>query len=61
MKLLVIKTSDDEYIKHKNFNKVEELIEFIKENKAPLVIGDFYNPKTDEYEWGIEIYDDYRE
>lgn len=61
MKLLVTKTSDNDYIEYQNFNKVEELIEFAIQNQSDLVLGEFYNPNTKSYKWGVEIYDADRE
>ena len=61
MNFLITKTSNENYLKHKDFNTIQEIIDFAKKHKTELVLGQFYNPKTDKYEWGLEIYDTYRE
>ena len=57
---MVLKASDDKYKEFKNFNSLEELIDFTKEEGA-IVINDYYCKETDKYELGIMIYDDYIE
>lgn len=57
---MVLKASDDKYKEFKNFNSLEELIDFTKEEGA-IVINDYYCEETDKYELGIMIYDDYIE
>ena len=57
---MVLKASDDKYKEFKNFNSLEELIDFTKEEGA-IIINDYYCEETDKYELGIMIYDDYIE
>ena len=65
MKFAVCKTSDIECndITFKKFNSIEEILEFKKKMRYPLIILDYYvNSKGKMINHPtIEIYDDYRE
>lgn len=59
MKMNIIKTSDWDYKDTKDFSSLQELLNFIKEVRTPCILTqpDFRN----DWEWELEIYDDYRE
>lgn len=58
MKLMVLKASDDEYVEFKNFNTLEELVDFTKKEGA-VILDEYYCEETDKYELGIMIFDGY--
>ena len=60
MKLMILKASDDKYKEFKNFNSLEELVDFA-EKEGSIILDDYYCEETDKYELGIMIYDDYIE
>ena len=39
MKFVLTRTSSDDYIGVKNFSTVEELVDFMRKQKHPLIIG----------------------
>ena len=77
MKFVITRTSSDDYCSIKNFTTVKSLIDFMKQNKNPIIIKNNWWYKQDidyikEYfptnfslvkstPYEIEIYDDYRE
>lgn len=70
MKFAVTRTSNPDYEEIKEFKTLEELVAFLRElyNKekvaSELILSDvltFPNLDENEYEIGLEIYDDYRE
>ena len=63
MKFAITKTSNDDFLKFKEFNSIKELLDFQKKSKHPLIIKNYYvnsDGKCVE-EPSIEIYDGYRE
>jgi hypothetical protein len=59
MKFNIYKTSDYDFKQTKTFETIEELIEFKKQVRYPLIIvTDYVNGSNS---FAIEIYDDYRE
>ncbi len=70
MKFAVTKTSNPHYEELKEFNTLEELVNFLRELShgkrfgVDLILSDslfFPTLGEDEYEIGLEIYDSYRE
>lgn len=60
MKFNIYKTSDDNFKETKTFKTIEELIEFKKQIKYPIIIiNDYFSGNPNNL--AIEIYDDDRE
>lgn len=65
MKVIVTKASDDNYSTIKNFNTLEDLINFMGQVKHPLIIShafsNFGSKEKNECEIEVTIYDDWVE
>ena len=63
MKFAITTTSDERYLKFKTFHSFEELINFKKQVRNPLILLDFYTDRNGNIikHPTLEIYDDYRE
>lgn len=59
MKFNIYRTSDSNFKQKKDFKTLEELIDFKKEIKYPLIIVEDYLDDINQF--AIQIYDDYRE
>ena len=58
MKAIIAKASDWDYVEKREFNTLDELLEWKKEIGEDIIIAD---SRLDDYDYYITIYDDYIE